>query len=172
VCMHIGSGTKTTITSPDAPEAVVSGLIFVNSAGSMLDFLTSGVMARYPKLKLLYAEAQMGWLPYVLDRLEEKFRRQPARFRGIIDQPPSTYYEGRIYSCFYRDPVGVELLHRIGVRQACFETDYPHGDSTWPRSQSVAAAELGGLADEDRARILRTNAIELLGLDAVALSTA
>ncbi|MBV9659942.1 MAG: amidohydrolase [Acidimicrobiales bacterium] len=165
VCMHVGSGTKTTTTSPDAPEAVVSGLIFVNSAGSMLDFLTSGVMARYPRLKLLYAEAQMGWLPYILDRLDDKFRRQPARFRGILDQPPSTYYAGRIFCCFYRDPVGVELLHRIGVDQVCFETDYPHGDSTWPHSPAVAAEQLAPLAEDERDRILRQNAIDLLELD-------
>jgi predicted TIM-barrel fold metal-dependent hydrolase len=171
VCMHIGSGTKTTVTSSDAPEAVVSGLIFVNSAGSMLDFLTSGVMARFPGLKLLYAEAQMGWLPYILDRLDDKFHRQPQRFRGIIDRPPSTYYADRIFCCFYRDPVGVELLHRIGVHQVCFETDYPHGDSTWPRSRAVAAEQLSGLPEDDREAILVTNAVELLGLDTAAWSS-
>jgi predicted TIM-barrel fold metal-dependent hydrolase len=69
--MHIGSGTKTPQTSADAPGAVVGTIIFGNSVASMTDFMFSGVLHRYPNLKLLYAEAQIGWIPYLLERIDD-----------------------------------------------------------------------------------------------------
>jgi predicted TIM-barrel fold metal-dependent hydrolase len=71
VCMHIGSGTKTPQASPDAPDAVAASIIFGNSAASMADFLYSGVFVRFPQLKVLYAECQIGWIPYLLERLDD-----------------------------------------------------------------------------------------------------
>ena len=69
--MHIGSGTKTPQTSADAPDAVGATIIFGNSVASMTDFLFSGVLHRFPDLKLLYAEAQIGWIPYLLERVDD-----------------------------------------------------------------------------------------------------
>ena len=69
--MHIGSGTKTINSSEDAPDAVQAVNMFANSALSLIDFLFSGVLVRFPDLKLLYAEAQIGWIPYVLERVDD-----------------------------------------------------------------------------------------------------
>ena len=71
IAMHIGSGTRTTITSPDAPQVVSTVMIFANSAASMVDYLQSGILARYPTLKLLYAECQIGWIPFILERADD-----------------------------------------------------------------------------------------------------
>src|SRR5580704_11162228 len=71
VCMHIGSGTKTPQASPDAPDAVAATILFGNSAASLVDLLYSGTLHRFPRLKLLYAEAQIGWIPYVLERADD-----------------------------------------------------------------------------------------------------
>ena len=71
VAMHIGSGTKTVTTSEDAPDAVQATNIFANSAVSLVDYLYSGVLVRHPDLKLLYAEAQIGWIPFVLERIDD-----------------------------------------------------------------------------------------------------
>jgi len=71
VCCHIGSGTKTPRTSSDAPDAVAGTIIFGNSVASMADFLYSGVFLRFPGLKVLYAECQIGWIPYLLERIDD-----------------------------------------------------------------------------------------------------
>lgn len=69
ICCHIGSGTKTPLTSSDGPDAVAATIIFGNSVGSMADFFYSGVFLRFPGLKVLYAECQIGWIPYLLERI-------------------------------------------------------------------------------------------------------
>lgn len=165
--MHIGSGTKTPKTSDDAPEAVQGTIIFGNSVASLVDFLFSGVLHRFPNLKLLYAEAQIGWIPYVLERTDDVWHTHRGWAHGQDKCPelPSTYYYRQVYSCFFKDPVGVSVLDRVGVDNVLFETDYPHQDGTWPQSREAAALQFGHLPQDQIDKIARGNAITLLGLD-------
>jgi predicted TIM-barrel fold metal-dependent hydrolase len=167
VAMHIGSGTKTPQTSSDAPGAVGATIIFGNSVASMTDFLFAGVLHRFPRLKLLYAEAQIGWIPYLLERIDDVWEthRGWARGKDNCPEPPSTYYYRQINSCFFKDAVGVEILHKVGLDNVTFETDYPHQDGTWPHSREAAAMQFGHLGQTAIDKIARGNAIELLGLD-------
>jgi hypothetical protein len=81
-------------------------------------------------------------------------------------EPPSTYYRrGQIYSCFFKDAVGVSLLDDVGVDNVVFETDYPHSDSTWPYSRQEAARQFGHLDQISIDKIARGNGIRLFGLD-------
>jgi predicted TIM-barrel fold metal-dependent hydrolase len=167
LCMHIGSGTKTPQSAPDAPQAVQGTIIFGNSVASLTDFLFSGVLHRFPGLKLMYAEAQIGWLPYLLERADDVWHTHRGWSHGQDNCPelPSTYYRRQVYSCFFKDPVGVALLDRIGEDNVVFETDYPHQDGTWPFSKQAAAEQFGHLEQPVIDKIARGNAIKLLGLD-------
>ena len=71
VCMHIGSSSKMPATSPDAPFIVSSTLTFSNAMGSMLDYIFSGTLERFPTLSIAYSEGQVGWMPYVLERADK-----------------------------------------------------------------------------------------------------
>jgi predicted TIM-barrel fold metal-dependent hydrolase len=165
--MHIGSGTKVPQTSTDAPAAVGATIIFGNSVASMADFLLSGVLHRHPGLKLLYAEAQIGWIPYLLERIDDVWETHRGWSSSQLHcpEPPSTYYYRQMHSCFFKDTVGIELIQRVGLANVMFETDYPHQDGTWPHSKQTAAEQFGHLDDASVARIARGNAIDLLDLD-------
>jgi predicted TIM-barrel fold metal-dependent hydrolase len=168
VCMHIGSGTRTPKAAPDGPDAVSATILFGNSVASLTDILFSGILHRYPQLRLMYAEAQIGWIPYVLERADDVWstHRGWSGSQRFCPEPPSTYYErGQVYSCFFKDAVGVAMIDRIGVDSVVFETDYPHSDSTWPHSRRAAAEQFGHLDDSAVHKIARGNAIRLLGLD-------
>jgi predicted TIM-barrel fold metal-dependent hydrolase len=167
LCMHIGSGTKTPQTSDDAPKAVPATIIFGNTISSVTDFLFSGVLHRFPDLKLLYAEAQIGWIPYLLDRADDVWEthRGWSDSQRFCPERPSTYYWDHIFSCFFKDSVGVELLNRVGRCNVMFETDYPHQDGTWPHSREAALQQFGHLDPETIRLIARGNAIRLLQLD-------
>jgi predicted TIM-barrel fold metal-dependent hydrolase len=166
VSMHIGSGTKTPHTSDDAPDAVDATIIFGNSVASMTDYLLSGLLHRHPNLKLLYAEAQIGWIPYLLERIDDVWEthRGWSESKRFCPEPPSTYYYRQVYSCFFKDHVGISLLDRVGVDHVTFETDYPHQDGTWPHSRRAAAEQFGHLDEATIRKIARGNAIDLLGL--------
>ena len=167
VSMHIGSGTKTPQTSADAPGAVGATIIFGNSVASLTDFMFSGVLHRFGKLKLLYAEAQIGWIPYLLERADDVWETHRGWSHGQDNcpEPPSTYYFRQVYSCFFKDSVGVELLDKVGEDNVLFETDYPHQDGTWPLSRQAAAEQFGHLDQAKIDKIARGNAIRLLALE-------
>lgn len=167
VCMHIGSSSRMPATSPDAPTAVAATLSFNNSMASLSDFLFSGVLVRFPNLKLAYSEGQIGWLPYILERADDVWREHRAwgGVADIIPEPPSTYYYRQVYGCFFRDQHGLNSLDEVGVDNITFETDYPHTDSTWPHSKQVAQDMMGHLPADVQYKILRGNAIKMLSLD-------
>ena len=165
ICMHIGSGTKTVQTSPEAPTVVTANLIVCNSAASMIDWIFSGKFEQFPKLKLLYAESQIGWIPYFIERADDTWKtHQWVQGEKRIPNPPSHYYKKHVYSCFFKDTVGIDLLDRIGEDNVLFETDYPHQDGTFPNTLAIAEDLFGHLKQETIDKIARNNAIKLFGL--------
>jgi predicted TIM-barrel fold metal-dependent hydrolase len=161
ICMHIGSSSQMPATSPDAPPAVAATLSFGNAMSSMSDFLFSGILVRHPTLKLAYSEGQIGWIPYILERVDDVWveHRAWGGVKELVPEPPSTYFHRQMLGCFYRDRHGLESLHRIGVDNVTFETDYPHTDSTWPHTKKIFEEQIGDLDDETIYKITRGNAI-------------
>jgi len=165
--MHIGSSSKMPSTSADAPAAVGSTLTFGNAMSSMTDWLFSGWLAKLPDLKLAYSEGQIGWIPYILERADNVWDENRAwgGFGDKVPEPPSTYYYRQIYGCFFDDVYGLENIEKCGIDNICFETDYPHSDSTWPHSKETAFKLMGNLPDDVIYKLMRGNAIEMLQLD-------
>ncbi len=165
--MHIGSSSKMPSTSADAPPLVGSTLTFINSALSMIDWIMSGVFVRFPGLDVAYAEGQLGWIPYVLDRADKVWEENRG-WGGVADkvlEPPSHVFRKHIYPCFFDDPYGLQMLDAIGVDRVVYESDYPHSDSTWPNTRKVAESQMTHLSDEVVEKLVRGNAIRLLRLD-------
>ncbi len=166
ICMHIGSGTKTVNTAEEAPTIMSSNLIALNSVSSLLDWIFSGKLEQFPKLKLLYAECQIGWIPYFVERADDTWQtHQWAQGETRLPRPPSEYYRRSIYSCFFKDTVGVDLIERVGLDQVMFETDYPHQDGTFPHTKKIAGELFGHLPQAQVNKIARENAIRLFDLD-------
>jgi predicted TIM-barrel fold metal-dependent hydrolase len=165
--MHIGSSSKMPSTSADAPAAVGSTLTFGNAMASMTDWLFSGWLAKLPTLKIVYSEGQIGWIPYILERADNVWEENRAwgGFGDKVPEPPSTYYYRQIYGCFFDDVYGLENIEKCGVNNICFETDYPHSDSTWPNSREVGQKLMRDLPEDVIYKLVRGNAIELLQLD-------
>jgi predicted TIM-barrel fold metal-dependent hydrolase len=167
VNMHIGSSSKMPVTSKDAVPGVSGSLSWMNSTASLIDFLFSGVFIRFPNLKIAYSEGGIGWIPFALEKADDFWQQHSnwTKAKDRVPEPPSTYYSTHVYGCTIRDPFGLKNLDRVGVNNVTFETDYPHTDTTWPMTRQYAEKELQELPESVQYRILRGNAIEMLGLD-------
>jgi hypothetical protein len=120
LCMHIGSSSTNPAASPDAPGGVGGTLAFNNSMASLADWLFSGKLIQFPKLKLAYSEGQIGWIPYALERADTVWDKHDAwqNSKARIPEPPSTYYYGRIFGCAHRHDVAeLEGVHREDARR-------------------------------------------------------
>lgn len=165
LCMHIGSGSRLIETSPHAPRAVMVTLKNNMAQLSLVEWLCSGLLAKYPGLKIVYSESQIGWIPAVLERLDKVYTHAAyADLPASITQPPSTYMNGRVFASFFDDETGLRDRDAIGIEQILFEIDYPHQDTTWPNSDRLVRQMTNLLAPDEIRKVIRTNALAMFGL--------
>jgi predicted TIM-barrel fold metal-dependent hydrolase len=172
--MHIGSSSSQHTTSDDAPPGVRIANHFSNSAFSLTDWLYCGAFIRHPNLKIAFSEAQAGWIPFLVHRLDNIW--SPGRdYRNPeppLPQPPSSYLADHVYACVFDDVDCLRHLDLIGEDNVCFEADYPHPDGTWPNTRRQAAAFTAGLDITLRDKILRYNAAKLYRIDRILEGSA
>ncbi|MFN8102976.1 MAG: amidohydrolase family protein [Acidimicrobiia bacterium] len=166
ICLHIGSSSKLVSTAPDAPVDVMITLTPVNSIQAAADVVWSPVLRRHPRLKFALSEGGIGWIPYFLERLDYVYAHHaPWTHQDFGGRLPSEVFLDHFTLCFIDDSVGVDMRDRIGVGNITWECDYPHSDSTWPRSPELVAAQLDGVAPDEVASITHRNAMELFRFD-------
>lgn len=168
IAMHIGSSSTQPTSSDDAPPLLKLTNNYTSSSLSLSDWLLSGVLERFPELRIAFAEAQAGWIPYLIDRLDRGWHRNdPYLFSEHVartPRPPSAYLTEHVFVCVFDDPIAMAHLDVIGTDNICFETDYPHPDGSWPESRSVAERQTKNLPPDLRDKVLRHNGLRMLGL--------
>jgi hypothetical protein len=78
---------------------------------------------------------------------------------------PSQLWREHIITCFIDDPVGVKNRHSIGVDTITWECDYPHSDTTWPKSPETLWPSLEGVPADEVNKITHLNALRFFSHD-------
>ena len=134
-----------------------------DSTNTLYDFIFSGAFERHPKLKLLLAESEIGWIPFLLQQWDYYWERH--RKEGFpINRLPSEIFAEHVYGTFLEDYVGTRAFSWWGQKNCMWSNDYPHFNMTFPNSRNVVARHLEGLPEETCRKLTRDNAIELFGL--------
>jgi predicted TIM-barrel fold metal-dependent hydrolase len=131
---------------------------------ALFDVIFSGVLERYPRLKIVSVENEIGWIPFWLGQCDKAFRRHRSNEALPIDKPPSEYFRRQVYATFFNDHVGGRLLSWWGADNCMWSNDYPHQNSTWPRSREVIERDLGSLPASDRKKLVSANVARLYDL--------
>ena len=149
-----------------APLATTMALSSQNAEGSLCDWVFSGTLERFDGLRIAFAESQIGWMPYLLERMD-LVAAEGATGGVHLDRPPSEIVKGRVWGCVFDDQHGLRSRDDVGLEHILFETDYPHTDGTWPDSRAVAHRLCAGAGMDaaECAQFLRGNAIECYRLD-------
>lgn len=147
-----------TATSAVTPAQVVPHLVF------------SGLLGRFPRLKIVFAEAGIGGLNYVLAACDHEWQARRLWTEGLATRP-STIVREQIYVNFWFEAEGIKLRHDIGIDNIMWESDFPHVASYYPRSWQEVERVLGDVPAEDRRKLLYENAIRLYHIDAVVAAT-
>ncbi|HTI85882.1 MAG TPA: amidohydrolase family protein [Alphaproteobacteria bacterium] len=136
-----------------------------DSANTLFDLIFYGYFERFPKLKLLLAESELGWMPFLLQQWDYYFERHRNQFPVPITRKPSELFEEHVYGTFLEDYVGTRFLSWWGKKNCMWSNDYPHFNMTFPHSRQVMARHLKGLSDEELRRYTWDNAMDLFKLD-------
>ncbi|HUY27514.1 MAG TPA: amidohydrolase family protein [Candidatus Binataceae bacterium] len=128
-------------------------------------FVLGAVFERHPKLKVVCVEADAGWVPHYMYRMDHAYDRHrywlPA---GALSKMPSEYFRENVYVTFQDDWVAFQMTEMCNVRRLMWANDFPHSDSTWPWSQEILKKHTARLSERDKNYILHDNAAELYHL--------
>lgn len=161
ICLHVGSSGLNQ-APPGAPSLQLGATLFsAVSLNACAEWVWSGYAVRMPKLKIVMSEGGIGWVAMLLDRLDNIIDR--SGYGLGWDERPADVLKRNFWFCTIDDPSTIDTRHRIGVENIMFETDYPHGDGTWPDTQLVLEkawghippAELRAMCSENAARVFR-----------------
>src|ERR1700733_11618528 len=156
--MHFGSGGLPQGLAPDGDLFIGIALFGLNSMMATVDLLMSDVFYKFPNLKVALSEGGIGWMPYLLERIDYSWGRHKYGCNVNADKLPSELFREHIYGCFIADQSGLEQRYRIGVDNIMFESDYPHSDSNWPHTRKLLAEHLVDVPDDEARKIVELNA--------------
>jgi len=140
-----------------------------NGSIAAVQWVLSGLFDRYPKLRVFFAENQIGWIPFFLQAADVRYDRHvrwAERLLGFkpLRRPPSEYIREHFLWGFQYDPVGVELRHKINVDGLIWGSDFPHQESDWPESQRVIEKNFAGVPADEKYKMICGNAVEFFRL--------
>ena len=153
---------------PGPGSALVERAVFICGIQMQLQpalttVLLSGILERHPQLKVVFAEAGTGWIPYILDRIDYEWENSHAEWSAICKTQPSELFRRQMYATFQDDAIGPQLAH-LYPNNFLWGSDYPHGDGIWPDSREIIQKTMGHLDEGLRKKIVRDNAVALYGL--------
>lgn len=129
-------------------------------------FVFGGVFERHPRLKLICAEADAGWAPHFMYRMDYAYDHHRHHIKTEqLSKTPSEYFRQNVYLTFQDDLIAFKLRHLCNLRRLMWASDFPHFDSTWPRSQQVIREHTAEMTEEERNFVLHDNLVECYGLE-------
>ena len=143
-------------------------LLYVSDC--VTDLIATGVVERHPRLKFVLVENEISWLPFVLTQCDKYAAR--GTFSSPMTLSPSEYFRRNFYATFFNDPPSAWVFAHWGEDNCMWSNDYPHPNSTWPRSREVIERDLGHLSPQTRRKLLADNVCRLYNLPEITPATA
>ena len=128
-------------------------------------FIFSGLTERFPRLKVVFAEAGIGGLNYVLAACAHEWETRRLWTEGLATRP-SEAVRRQMYVNFWFEAEGIKLREAIGVDNLMWESDFPHVASYYPRSWHEIERVLQGVSAADRRKLLFQNALKVYDIEA------
>jgi len=166
VSIHIGTGGPPQPPSADSPIDWLNSMINITVASTLVDWTFSPMLRRFPTLTFALSEGCIGWVPFMMERVDAAYRNHRFWTRqNLGDLMPSDIMRRQFLFCFHEDAVGLKNRHDVGVDLIAWECDYPHADSTWPRSPEKLWEEVKTFPREEIDKISHGNALRFFGFD-------
>ena len=130
---------------------------------ALTDMIFAGVCERYPRLQVGSVEHEISWAPHWLKQMDYTYKERPvySGYKSKEGLLPSDYWRRNMFAVFQEDDVAVQLRHRIGIDNLLWGNDFPHSESTWPKSQEFLQQMFQEVPAEERRKLLLDNAVRI-----------
>ncbi|MGA2306536.1 MAG: amidohydrolase family protein [Acidimicrobiales bacterium] len=174
VNLHVGGGefnwdTRRMAERGFAESFALEGLTLFHKNGQQVcDVLLSGVLPRFPQLRIVSVESGIGWMPFAMEAIDYQFIEGGGlNSRPEFDRLPSEYFADQVYITFWFEKFAVRELvgGAIPAGNVMWETDFPHPTCLYGDIPARLAETFAGIDDETRRRLVWDNAVALYGLE-------
>ena len=132
---------------------------------TIVEFMCRGVCERHPRLKIVVAEFNAGWIAHWLDRVDQGLQRERRTMAEPYRGPsPHEIWRRQFYATIEDDQPALATRHMIGIDNLMWGSDYPHTDSTWPCSSEVLDELFEAVPRDERQKITSGNVKQLYGI--------
>ena len=160
----VGVGNKT-VGSGSVNAGIWYSTVLHEIQESLATLVFGGVLARFPKLRIVSAENDIGWLPHFIYRMDHAYNKFGNLWTDDVPLPPSEYVRRQVWATFQDDPVGPRTHDIFGAENYMWASDFPHSDSTFPDSHGFIERNFAGVPEPVRQRIVFENAVALYGME-------
>jgi uncharacterized protein len=168
ICFHILTSRAGSMHAETRGHALNNFLGIIRAVQDVVGLMVlGGVFERHPGLKLVVAESDAGWLPHYMYRMDHAARMnaEGGIIRGL-SKLPSEYIRSNVYATFQDDLTAYHTLDLFPYDHLLWASDFPHTDSTWPKSRQLIAEQASHLTEEQHQAIFRDNTARLFNLPA------
>lgn len=158
ICMHIGSGGAQVSLEGVNPMTEIAAA-FAYAARSSVNLMVSPLLRKYPDAKVVWSEGGIGWIPAAIERADRQWERH--QYWAHIENAhikPSEVAERSMYFCMIEEPIGIKYRHDFRVDRILWESDYPHADTPFPKTQLSAKEVFDGIPQDEIDLITHKNA--------------
>jgi len=143
------------------PDLVMSKLAMAEPVAIAI---FGGLFQRFPRLRLAIAESGVGWLSWMAEYMDRTWERQRYWVESPLQEKPSFYMDRNVYASFIHDREGVLNRHEPGGRNIMWSSDYPHSETSFPRSRDYIRRDFAGIPAAEVQEIICHRARALYGV--------
>jgi predicted TIM-barrel fold metal-dependent hydrolase len=168
ICFHILTSRAGSIHAETRGHPMNNFLGIIRAIQDVVGLMVlGGVFERHPNLKLVVAESDAGWLPHYMYRMDHAARinAEGGIIKGL-SKLPSEYIAANVYATFQDDLTAYRTFDLFPYQHLLWASDFPHTDSTWPRSRQLIDEQAAHLTEDEKQAIFRDNTATLFNLPA------
>ncbi len=128
-------------------------------------YVLGGILDRHPGLRVGWFEGGINWVPSAIQDAQHIAASFAHLSNLELQHDPQHYWDHHMLASFMVDPLGLELVDRIGVDRVMWSTDFPHNESTYGYSSDSLASVVAAVGPERAVPIVGGNIKRFLGLD-------
>ena len=149
----------------DAALAIGGTLLFIGNARVIVNVITSGLLDRFPSLKMVSVESGCGWIPFILEALDFELHENAPDRLAQLELRPSEYFRRQLYATTWFERTNLpQVVAAVGEDNILFETDFPHPTCLYPDPLKTARENMSDLDPAVQRKILGENAAKLYRL--------
>ncbi|HUP74224.1 MAG TPA: amidohydrolase family protein [Acidimicrobiales bacterium] len=167
ISFHIGGGVSTIPINPNGwAHLAFATVVAMQLCEPLATMIFCGALERHPGMRLVMAEAGLGWLPYFVHRMDASAAKRPGVAKDYqLRSVPSDIFRRQVYITFEEEAHGSTYIELLGADNFMWASDFPHADSTFPESRESIVASFQSLSEADCRKITADNCRTLYKFD-------